>query len=59
MSSVDKYYQKLHKQNIKGFLSLYKKIVVDKVLQIMDIRIDREQFGHIRVVIFVRDCSEQ
>lgn len=48
------YYDQQHKKQLPTFKELSKKIL-SRVLKLIDIRVDQEQFGHIRVTIFLHE----
>lgn len=53
----DKWQEEQSKKNWKAFVELGNRIAAGE-LSIMDIRIDTEQFGHSRVVLFVKEKEE-
>ena len=53
----DKFYENLHRKNIRTFTELAK-LIVRGLLQIVSISVDEPQFGHRRVVILLHDVEE-
>lgn len=53
----DQWQQKQHSKHLKAFIELGKRIASGD-LRIMDIRIDAEQFGNSRVVLYVKEKEE-
>jgi hypothetical protein len=54
----DEWADREHKKNLETFKQLAIRIGRG-LLKIMSIQIDEPQFGHIRVVIFVKDTEEK
>lgn len=52
------YYDKLHKKNLPAFKELIRRIINSRILKIIDIRIDKPDFGHQRVTIFLHSEEE-